>query len=78
MSNAAINARIADVHAAIRAARKPVPATHVRDALGWRHLPVWEIEQLEARGAIRRVPNSVGSDCVDGRYESVPMAQWKR
>lgn len=69
MSNAALNARIADTFAAFRAAGAPTTIAHVRDALNWRHMPVWETEQLVARGWLRRVANVAGVDCVDGRYE---------
>jgi len=68
MNNAAMNARIADVFAAIKAAPGST-APHVQEALGWRHLPVWEIEQLQAQGRIRRLANVPGVHCVDGRYE---------
>lgn len=69
MSNAALNARIADTFAAFRAAGKPETVRHVQDALGWRFAPVWETEQLVSRGWLRRVANVPGVDCVDGRYE---------
>lgn len=69
MSNAALNARIADVFAAFRKAGKPETIAHVQDSLGWRFQPVWEVEQLVARGWLRRVANVPGVHCVDGRYE---------
>lgn len=74
---AALNARIADVHAAFRKAGKPMTIAHVQDALGWRFQPVWEVEQLVARGALRRVANTPGVDCVDGRYEARPSREWR-
>lgn len=78
MSNAAVlNARIADVHAAFRAAGKPMTIAHVQDALGWRFQPVWEVEQLVAKSVLRRVPNTPGVHCVDGRYEVRPSREWK-
>lgn len=77
MSNAALNARIADVHAAFRAASKPMTIRHIQDALGWRFAPVWETEQLVAKNVLRRVANTVGVDCVDGRYECRPSKDWK-
>lgn len=69
MSNAALNARIADVFTAFRTAGKPETIRNVQDVLGWRFMPVWETEQLVARGWLRRVQNVPGVDCVDGRYE---------
>jgi hypothetical protein len=69
MSNAALNARIADVFSAYRAAARPETVRHIQDALGWRFAPVWETEQLVERGWLRRVANVPGVDCVDGRYE---------
>lgn len=68
MSNAALNARLADVHAAFRGASAPMTIRHIQDALGWRFAPVWETEQLVARGWLVRVANEPGVHCVDGRY----------
>lgn len=77
MNNAALNARIADVHAAFRAAGKPATICHIQDALGWRFAPVWETEQLLAKNVLRRVANTPGVDCVDGRYEVRPSREWR-
>lgn len=77
MNNAALNARIATVFSAIRASKVPLTASHIRDSLKLNFTPVWELEQLQARGAIRRVTNVPGVDCVDGRYEAIPMRAWK-
>lgn len=76
MSNAALNARIADVFAAIRS-NPASTARHIQDTLGWRFTPVWEIEQLLAKGAIRKLQNTPGIHSVDGRYEAVRMSGWK-
>lgn len=77
MNNAALNARIADVHSAFRAAGKPMTIANVQDALDWRFAPVWETEQLLARNVLRRVANIPGVHCVDGRYEVRPSREWK-
>lgn len=76
MNNAAMNARIADVYAALKAAPGST-AAHIQDALGWRHVPVWELEQLLAKRAIVKLQNTPGVHCVDGRYEARPMKEWK-
>jgi hypothetical protein len=68
MNNAALTARIESVYTALKAAPGST-AAHVQEALGWRHLPVWEIEQLQAQQRIRRLANTPGVHCVDGRYE---------
>jgi hypothetical protein len=78
MSNAAaLNARIADVFSAFRAAGQPLTVAHAQDALGWRFQPVWEVEQLVAKGALRRVENTPGVHAVDSRYEARPSREWR-
>jgi len=69
MNNAALTARIEAVHAALRASREPTTLVLLQEQLGWRHLPVWEMEQLQAQGRAARVPNPPGQGFgVDGRY----------
>lgn len=65
----ALETRIASVLTAFSKAGKPSTIAHVQDDLGWRFQPVWEVEQLVARGQLRRVANVPGVHCVDGRYE---------
>lgn len=76
-STAAQNAKIADVFAVVRRAAEPLTIAQMRDALGWRHMPLFEVEQLVAKGALRRVANTPGVHCVDGRYEARPMKEWR-
>lgn len=73
MSNAAaLNARIADVMCSFRRLGVPSTIAQVQTELSWRFLPVWETEQLVAKQVLRRVPNTPGVHCVDGRYEVRP------
>lgn len=50
---------------------------HIRDAAGWRHMPLWETEQLIDMGMIVRLS---AQGCVDATYATVRQAKengWK-
>lgn len=71
-----LQTRLANTFAALRAARQPMTVAHLAEVMGTTARPVWEIAALESVGAVRRVANTVGRDCVDGRFEARPMSEW--
>lgn len=73
----ALQTRLAATFAALRAAGQPMTIVHLAEKMGVTARPVWEIAALESIGAVRRVVNTVGRDCVDGRFEARPMREWK-
>lgn len=73
----ALQTRLASTFAALRSAGQPLTIAHIAEAMGTTARPVWEISALESIGAVRRVANTIGRDCVDGRFETRPMREWK-
>ncbi len=71
-SAAAQNAVLADTLGLIKAHGSPVTKRAVaeayRDMTGDTLAYDWAFEQLERRGWIKRVANTPGVHCVDGRY----------
>ena len=53
---------------ALRASPEPMSLAHIRDAIGIRHLPSWELDQLEAAKLVKRAAHRAEWS-VDRRYE---------